>query len=117
LSAALRGGAENRPRSRLRTRRAVRIGPNEAHKLKIVLLDPALEIVGLPSLLVGPQTVPCDEWERLFHLLLPCDAAGGRNVDDGAAPIQIVHGERCTVRALGGRMGCRFDRPMAAASA
>jgi len=55
----------------------VRIGPNEAHKLKIVLLDPALEILGLPSLLVGPHRVPCDEWERLFHLLLPCDAAGG----------------------------------------
>ena len=28
-------------------------------------------------LLAGPHRVPCDEWERLFHLLLPCDAAGG----------------------------------------
>jgi hypothetical protein len=115
--AGLERGAENRHRHRLGTRGAVRIGPNEAHKLKIVLLDPALEIVGLPSLLVGPQTVSCDEWERLFHLLLPCDAAGGRNVDDGAAPIQIVHGARCTVRAIDGRMCCRFDRPVAAHSA
>jgi len=66
--AGLERGAENRHRHRLGARGAVRIGPDEAHEMQIVLLDPALEIVGLPSLLVGPHPMPCDEWERLFHL-------------------------------------------------
>jgi hypothetical protein len=85
--------------------------------MQIVLLDPALEILGLPSLLVGPDPMPCDEWERLFHLLLPCAAAGGRNVDDGAVPIQIAHAARSTVRAIDGGTASRFDRPVAAQSA
>jgi len=66
--AGLERGEENRRRDRLGARGAVRIGPDEAHKMQIVLLDPALEIVGLPPLLVGPHPMPCDEWERLFHL-------------------------------------------------
>jgi hypothetical protein len=33
-----------------------------------ILLDPALDLLGLPSLLVRPQAVPFDETGRLFHL-------------------------------------------------
>ena len=66
--AGLERGEESRHRDRFGARGAVRIGPDKAHEMQIVLLDPALEILGLPSLLVGPDPMPCDERERLFHL-------------------------------------------------
>jgi hypothetical protein len=54
----------------------VRIRPGKAHEIEVALLDPALELVGLPSLLVGPQVVPLDECERLFHLSISVECRG-----------------------------------------
>ena len=61
-------GREARRRHRLGARRTVRIGPREAHEMQIVGLDPALDVFGLPSLLVRPEAVFCNESERLCHL-------------------------------------------------
>ena len=54
-------GQEGRHRHRLGARRAVRVGPGQANELKLVQLDPALDLLGLPSLLIAPEAVPFDE--------------------------------------------------------
>ena len=54
---------------------------------KILLLDPALELLSLASLLVGPQTVPGDECGGPFHLhhSMLTRPWEGRNLDDAAS--------------------------------
>jgi hypothetical protein len=66
--AALERGEKGRHRHRLGARGAVRIGPGETDELQVVGRDPALEVLGLSSLLVRPQAVTGDESERLGHL-------------------------------------------------
>ncbi len=66
--AGLERGEEGGHRYRLGARGAVRVGPGKPHEMQVVLLDPALEVLGLPSLLVRPEAVSCDESERLRHL-------------------------------------------------
>src|SRR5215471_2480377 len=75
--AGLERGTEHRNSHRFGACSAMWIGPCKAHQFEMVLLDFALELLGLPSLLLGPEAVPCDECEGLFHLHLPCDAGRG----------------------------------------
>ena len=64
LSAARNAGTVNA------LARAAPCGSAQARRTsrKLVLLDPALDLFGLPSLLIAPQAVPFDETQRLRHL-------------------------------------------------
>ena len=43
----------------LGARRAVRVRPGDADEVEVFRLDSALELVGLATLVVGPEAVPC----------------------------------------------------------
>jgi hypothetical protein len=45
----------------------MRVGPGEAHEMQLFALDSALDLLGLPSLIVGPESMPFDEAVRLCH--------------------------------------------------
>ena len=48
----------------------MRVGPGEAHEMQIFFLDPALELLRLPALVVAPQAVPFNEAHAAFHRLI-----------------------------------------------
>ena len=77
-------GDEGRHGHRLGARGAVRVGPGEPHELQVFLLDPQLELLGLPALLVGPEAVLFDE----IWIAWRAFAAGyWRYSDNSAEPI------------------------------
>jgi hypothetical protein len=39
----------------------MRVGPGQPHELQVFLLNPQLELFGLPALRVGPKAVLVDE--------------------------------------------------------
>jgi hypothetical protein len=47
----------------------VRVRPGETHKMQVVLLDPAPELLGLPCLFLRAQAVPFDESRWLAQLM------------------------------------------------
>src|SRR5437763_7789662 len=111
--AGLKRTEESWQRDGFRARGAVRIRPGKADEIKVLLHDPALELVGFASLLLGPQTVSCNEC-GLFHSRHSVPTAVARNVDDRAVAIYIrtQHDE---VAGIDARGTCRFDSPVAAA--
>ncbi len=81
--AGLERGEESLDRHRLGARGAVRIGPGQPYEVELFFLDSALELLGLPSLLIRPEAVSFDETEGLCHLHHSMrETASRRNVDD-----------------------------------
>jgi len=77
----LERGDERGDCHRLGTRGAMRIGPGEAHELEVVPLAPALDLLGLPPLLVAPEAVLFDESEGLGqHAPFHARVAGRRGM-------------------------------------
>jgi hypothetical protein len=46
------------------------VGPGEAHEMQIFFLDPVLELLRLPALVIAPQAVPFNEAHAAFHRLI-----------------------------------------------
>ncbi len=93
-------GDEGRHGDRLRPRRPMRVGPGEPHELQLFLLDPELDLLGLPPLIVGPKTVPFDEMFGLRRHRAP------RNPDYPA-----IVGEAIGLEQMNCRPNCRARSP------
>src|SRR5262249_13585262 len=90
--AGLERGNEGRHRHRLGARGAMRIGPGESDELQVLPRATALDLLGLPPLLVAPEAMSFDKSEGLGHLHHSIRGGKARTVDEGTTAIQVVKG-------------------------